>query len=667
MKKSFAKFLLVSIMLLFAVSTLPCYAADESAAGANNFNVVFVIDGSGSILSSDSQGLRYDAIDLFLGLLPQSGNNAAGIVFDDTILEKSGMIELDSISDKKEISNMFRYTNPDGYTDIGLALHEAVDILESRNPDLPSVIILLSDGNTLLSNKKGSTYTRSESLKSSALQTAQKNGYKVYGVCLNADGKASIAELSEISSATNGKCFEIKSASDLKKIFSEFYSLIYSSETSELLNSTFPGNGVIEKTFTVPSVGVDELNILLECGTKISRLSLMQPSGVLLSDSAISDMTISGDTFSVTKIANPLPGEWTLSVTGVPGENIRIQLVINNDISFISQPSTENTTFGISDTFGITAQITSKGVPVTGLDIYDDYNAVLILKKGSETQELSMMPTDNGYTINIGFGDFGTYYATPKVVINNTELYGDTYVLGVGNTAPAASVESVEFSETIWFFKDNTVQIDLSQYASDKEDTLLQFSVDDVDSEDIEYSLDGSVLTIKAINPSVTEFSVTAADSLGLSCSFNVVFSALSSSGTIVKISAITIGIILLIIIICVVSSNSKRFDGQITVQAFDDNEGTYDDPHSFEPIKRKLPLKSMIFNGCGINVQGSSFHATSKGYIIFKSSKGFYVSGMSGKQKKYDIGANTEVVISPEENLSRGIRVTFAPNDYLG
>lgn len=667
MKKSFIGFLLFSVIFVSSLFSLTCSAAEGTGAGANNFNVVFVIDGSGSILSSDADGLRYDAIDLFLGLLPQSGNNAAGIVFDDTILEKSKLLELDSIADKKEISNMFRYTNPDGYTDIGLALSEAADILESRNPELPSAIILLSDGNTLLSNKGSSTYKRSNSLKSAAIQTAQKNGYKVYSVCLNANGKASIAELEEISNATNGKCFEIKNASDLKKVFSEFYSLIYSSETTDLLNTVFPENGIIEKTFTVPSVGVDELNILLECGGKISGLSLMQPSGVLLSESAVSDMTMSGDTFSVTKITNPLPGEWTLSVKGIPGDSIKIQLVINNDISFISQPSTENLTFGISDTFGITAQITSKGTPVSGLDVYDDYNAVLILKKGSETQELPMMPTENGYTINIDFGDYGTYYATPRVIINNTQLYGDTYVLGVGNTAPTASVESVDFSETIWFFKDNTVQIDLSQYASDKEDAALEFSVEEVQSDDIEYSLDGSVFTVKAINPSVNTFHITAADSLGLSCSFEIVFSALSSNGTILKYSAIILCAAAVVVIICFIRANSKRFDGQISVQAFNDNDGFYDDTHSFEPIKGKLPLKSMIFNGQGVDVQHSAFYATSKGYIIFKSSKGFYVSGMSGKQKKYDISGNTEIVISPDENLSQGIRVTFTPNDYIG
>ena len=51
------------------------------------FNVALVLDGSGSLVSNsngtDNDGLRYEAIQLFLALLSDQGNEVSAIVFDD--------------------------------------------------------------------------------------------------------------------------------------------------------------------------------------------------------------------------------------------------------------------------------------------------------------------------------------------------------------------------------------------------------------------------------------------------------------------------------------------------------------------------------------------------------------------------------------------------------
>ena len=66
------------IMFLLITVNISIIRADVQKIKYNNlthFNVGLVIDGSGSLGSTDPNKLRYDAIDLFLALLTNKGNN----------------------------------------------------------------------------------------------------------------------------------------------------------------------------------------------------------------------------------------------------------------------------------------------------------------------------------------------------------------------------------------------------------------------------------------------------------------------------------------------------------------------------------------------------------------------------------------------------------------
>ena len=72
--------LMMAALLLSAAITYaqPASADNLNADEVNQFNVILVIDGSGSLISGssapDKSGLRYDAINLFLALLTNDGN-----------------------------------------------------------------------------------------------------------------------------------------------------------------------------------------------------------------------------------------------------------------------------------------------------------------------------------------------------------------------------------------------------------------------------------------------------------------------------------------------------------------------------------------------------------------------------------------------------------------
>src|SRR5699024_8929427 len=105
--------------------------------------------------------------------------------------------------------------------------------------------------------------TASLNQKAEAIQKARDRGIKIYTVCLNANNKADITEMQQISEATGGTFEEVKSAEDLKSVFNDFYNLIYGTSTIQLVDDVFPDTGVLEQNFTVPGIGVEEVNIVV--------------------------------------------------------------------------------------------------------------------------------------------------------------------------------------------------------------------------------------------------------------------------------------------------------------------------------------------------------------------------------------------------------------------
>lgn len=155
---------LASFLLL--VLSVPAVEASAKPGTDSWFNVMLVIDGSGSLVSqsngTDREAVRYDAIRLFMALLTDQGNNVGAIVFDDN---QDGYLldtEIDAIEGREEklqLADQIQDAGTGGDTDIGTALLSAVEKLEAESTknDLPSAIILFSDGRTDLGGMRKRT------------------------------------------------------------------------------------------------------------------------------------------------------------------------------------------------------------------------------------------------------------------------------------------------------------------------------------------------------------------------------------------------------------------------------------------------------------------------------------------------------------------------------
>lgn len=140
LRKKLVCMLMMAALLLSAAITYaqPASADNLNADEVNRFNVILVIDGSGSLVSgssaTDKSGLRYDAINLFLALLTNDGNQVGAIVFDDdsnNYLLNTGLTPVSGKGDKVSLGEKIRSAGTRNDTDIGSALLSAVSILEA--------------------------------------------------------------------------------------------------------------------------------------------------------------------------------------------------------------------------------------------------------------------------------------------------------------------------------------------------------------------------------------------------------------------------------------------------------------------------------------------------------------------------------------------------------
>jgi Mg-chelatase subunit ChlD len=655
LSKGLAAVLAVCILLMAFFGELSVTASNEpDKITYNRYNIMLVADASGSMNNTDKRGLRFEAIGKFVALLAERGNRVGTVVFNSDIASKLDLADVNCISDKGKIISNIQNVPASGYTNIGKALQTAVDMLnKDKNPDLPSIILLLSDGNTELKTKEEEKISLEQ--KADAIQAARDAGYKIYTISLNADGTADSKELSQIANATAGQFQEVKKADDLEYVFSMYYTLIFSSKLNKSDVKIFKSSGEINDTFEIPNVGVEEVNIILS--GKATDYSLTDPSGKEYSKVELVSSTYSSDTYNVIKIADPLEGTWNYSVKGIPGDKIQINIVYNTNLSQEIKTTPQKDTYLAKDKITITTYLTEAGQPVQA-NQYDCFTATLSITDGegnTESKEMSL--SADGYSYEFVPQKRGTYTVRANIVGQDYNIYTDDIKINVDNTPP---IKNMDIEETVflWPFSDNKKVIDLSPCATDLQDSSLVYRVESSAFMDNEYTLQGNKLTITNYSLSKGSFTIFAYDSDGAYCTFEV---------TIKTVNVTLLAVILLIggilIALAIIGGGlwvalNKRFMGSCYVTQFDE-EGNYYEEIKREKGRGRILLSAFNLKNSGFNTSKCYFQATGKDYVFFCTN--VKVHGDGRVEKKFRIDGNGyEVTISTDEQSLKGIRIKF-------
>ena len=502
--------------------------AEESSASANRYNVMLVMDKSGSLcdargVGTDPDGLRYEAMRLFLGLLTETGNNVGVIAFDDSVRYDSGLQAVNSMDDKKALVSAVETLGTSYDTDIGSAVLRAVDALRDMKDinGLPCIVLLLTDGMTDFSSERPATVLLEQSRAAArkALETAQKAGITIHGILLNVDDRARTGEdeLRYFTDGTRGKIETVSSPEDLTAAFRQFYSIINKTDYDNAHRIVFPEQGEVVAGFTVPAFGTEEVNLVIEgknLPDALESIHVTAPGGL---DYSLEEHVLETSRFLLVKIPAPQSGNWDVALKGAPGGTINIYRIYNASAGVALSIESARKSYEVLTPVRFHAVITDEGAALSQ-ERLSSIACELAVKDPStgETVRYPMHADADGYFAEVTFENGGEYEISAIADLTDFVVRSDVLDLKIDVPLPSAAHSTVSSIFELGSIHDNVWELSLNGLFEDPKGTGFRYSL----SDDLggAASIEDGVLRVKldALGPTAS-FAVIATDAYGLS------------------------------------------------------------------------------------------------------------------------------------------------------
>ncbi len=657
--------ILFSVVLIVMSMGFPITATTKGET-TNRYNIVFVNDESGSMTYSDDQKFRYEAIRRFVALMAQEGNRIGSVSFNEGIIDTVPMTDIKGFEDKTEFVDHISQFSPEGnvgMTNVGLALKTAVDLLNTgRNTELPSIIILLTDGDTQMPSEKEKEVSLEQ--KADAIEAARKAGYGIYSICLG--GGAHEKELEQISAATGGEFEIVRQAEDLEEVQMMFYKIIFNALTDDVAEAVIGADGKATQSFEVPGIGVEELNIIIE--GEMSDCSLEDPNGKMYDGAALKSITMIGKDFRLIKVTDPIGGKWTATAYGDAGVKIKFKPLYNSSF-YINTSMQSLSEYKIGDVVTFKAVICDKNGPVTDTSRYGGFSGTLHVSFQGEEELIDMGIGSSGFTSDYKIENDGTYYA--YITVSKDELTArsdEDYEFSVNNRAPLPPDEEPTAHANIWPFFGGTATLDLTGTAVDPDGDPLTYSIESTAFNVEDYSYTDNVLSVENFSIKKGSFTIRATDSRGAYCTYDVLITS-TNIGLIAFIAICIGGLIALAVAVWGIwEANRHAFNGDVTLtirngvsDGASDKKEDYDLPRGSTSIEYwDVDVSEYLPRGTRIQAGGRKEKCI---YLITKAP--VYNEMQPGrKMKKNKIRSTEEIIFNKDSDTSYGVKITFLHND---
>ena len=342
---------LLAAVMLICMSVSAVWAegeevAQQTTADNMSFDVIFAIDGSGSMKKSDALKLRLTAGRLFTEMTYFNTSRAGFVQFTNIIMDSQGLTDLSTEDSKASfrdrLSGLQDSVKGSWDTDISLGLTQALNLLkegDSFNGDRNPMIILLSDGNTDLPNGPR-TVEESNAELTGTLSEAASLGVPIYSIGLNYDGKLDVDYMQNIANQTGGAFYNITTATDFNKYMTDIFGNVADGDLTGLNPAYIDGRFVTD--FVIDNGSVLMANIVILTDKGVSDPQLIDPTGAVVPLDADHGVIVSTDTsdenkvstYTILKIMYPVQGAWKVSVKGEADDAVQVNLLTTYDISF---------------------------------------------------------------------------------------------------------------------------------------------------------------------------------------------------------------------------------------------------------------------------------------------------------------------------------------------
>lgn len=663
--------LLATALLVGNVMGLTVHA--EKNPQVQKFNVALVLDGSGSLVSNsngtDNDGLRYEAVQLFLALLSDQGNEVSAIVFDDDSENYLLNTDVEQVSGKEEkldLSQKIKNAGTGGDTDIGSALLTAVERLEAVNNDNESIIILFSDGRTDLGGDE-KAYEQSLVNKDKAITKAQEDDIPIYSICLAASSVADPEELQEISERTNGSSVTIDSPDKISQAFEQFYRLIFATSTTEAENAKFPESGILNEKIEIPSYGAEEINVILNSKSPDDVHVQAHAPSKAYTEKDLDANTIVAGNYKVVKVVKPEKGTWEFQIQGVPGNEVVLNVLYNVDVS--AQLSTQGDVADLNSGDALTLQASlykdgNKIQDAAGISEYTGTLEITDLSTGKVVKSLPMEADADGFTCELEALPEGSYSFQAVLSCEGITVKTNVITASWDNKAPGFANESKNkikdgvkiIKKIVTPLTGRKYKATLSNFFADDQSDGLAYSIVNSQLVDGTVQLEGDKLTVNTAKSRSGDLVVRATDNQGAYRDLTLRF----------KVTNLTLAVFLLIlagIVIAAVLSflgwraNRPLFNGQMIVSSAAPGSAAL--PRG--SFRGKLSLQKFPVPGCGFDVKKCYFQTCRGGRLEFHAPGSFYINGIAYTKKCTLMPGQT--VIYSDENQTSGIRVQIKMN----
>lgn len=555
-KKLTAAALTLLLSLLLVIGLPRAAQAEWSKTEPKRYNVVLVVDKSGSLAcqgeqGTDPDGLRYDALRLFLGLLTESGNNVGAVVFDEYIRYESAVEPLEGMEAKKTLIRKIEGLFPEYDTDIGTAMLRATELLGGMKEqnDLPCMILLFSDGMTDfetgdISARKQSSYDNAKQ----ALDAAKEEGITINGILLNVDNVAERGrgEFQRYTASTDGEFEEVTKPEDLASAFQRLYHIINNTVYTGAQRVAFSERGEAEIFFTVPSFGVEEVNVIVEgeklprkSGEKAVDIEILRPNGEGFD---ISGHDLDCSRYRLVKVPDPGLGVWSARLRGEPDAWVDVTMVCNASLSVELMDNNEADVYRTLTPYQFTARVDDPGVPQLTEDQLSELNAALVCEElATGAVREYEMTLENGVFVPgnpFSFPRDGDYRLSAVVSLGDFKLRSNSLDFSVELTPLVAQVDTIEDMVRYGRFCDGLWELELPElFGVGAGSEVLYTLSDDCGGR---LFIEGDVLTAQIRDAQPFSFALTAEDQMNQSAQISFDLTVPKVSARVKTVSGIT-------------------------------------------------------------------------------------------------------------------------------
>jgi len=639
MMKHLQKKTAIVLIVLFVISLFQFLNLKEVVAENKTYtsmvDVVFLVDASKSMKTSDAQGLTAEAMKMFIDMCHIKGDKGGMVAYSGDIVKEAKLNYLNSEADKSTLKNTLSNLELGNWTDIGLGLKRAVSILkEGHDENNKPIIILLSDGK----NDPKRDKIASQDDLAAGLNEAKVQNFPVYTIGLNADGTVDKNQLESISRETNGKNFITNNANELPQILREVFADNSRLKISQ--QNTLIGNGEFQNAIiNIPDSNIIEANITILSLNPV-ELKLNDNKGNEVKFPADKVLYTKSNKYSMIKLVSPEKGNWVVKIKGSKEDKIDISLISNYDFKTVIGLKPESNVFK-GDKVEVSAYIESNGQKLDDNEFNSTLKSTLYIKNlaNGETKALPMTNSNNEFVAEVTIPDKNSYELIAKIEGEGFTKESIAKFIGGGNRAPITTKKDI----TIILWNKNIKKIDLSKYFSDQDSDKLNFEVSSTSLDTVNFKVNGTNLEMQGRKWGSDTVTVTADDGKGGKVSSEIKISVWF------LLYIIPAVLVLLIILIILIILRKKRIEdrniapvGQMMLQIKDEETGNISSPQYKDLSSFKGTFS--IYDLLDLN---PDYEETSK--ILLKAEKGENLTITNNSQ--YSIESNGKQV-----DASKGI-----------